>query len=345
MLRDEKLYSSAIIQSGLLPCCGILSQDQYQVIYEKILTVLEVPVVLTPRERLQRLLEIDEAKLTAALVPVGVIPVLTLSPCDDGYLIPKGMPSLSSYSEFKAPSWCQRLMIGDVGHETLIWNKSYRSLAATDLIARIKTFMHDADKAQKLMDLYQITPDMDQNKTFYKIQKLTTDGLFLAVNWAALRANPAMYAYHFDVPSPFDCDFKDQPHHSLDNVFIWGLLRNLLPPQQQRISEKMSEAWLRFANGQEPWDRLDKNREFMIFGPQDCGMRSVADDAARGYAIWEEIEREGMMQDFGELCDELCMRHGELCDPNVVPKQLETQSFEALGISTGNQPGGLRLGF
>jgi len=114
----------------------------------------------------------------------------------------------------------------------IIWNKSYRSFDAAGLVSRIKSFLQDDIKAQKMMNLYQITADMDRNKTFYKMQKFTADGLFLAVHWAALRANPKIYAYRFDVPSPFECDFKDQPHHSLDNVFIWGLLKELLPPHQ-----------------------------------------------------------------------------------------------------------------
>ncbi|EXJ78574.1 hypothetical protein A1O1_08975 [Capronia coronata CBS 617.96] len=345
MLRGEKLFSSAIIQSGLLPVCGVLSEEQYQIIYDKLLAVLEIPTALAPEQRLQRLIEMDESKVDLALMSVGVIPVLTLSPCDDHCLLPQAMPTYSSYSTFEAPSWCPRLMIGDVAHETLIWNKSFRSLDAGELISRIKLFLKDDVKAQKLMDLYQITPDMDRNKTFYKIGKFTTDGLFLAVHWAALRANPKMYAYRFDVPSPFETDFQAQAHHSLDNVFVWGLLKESLPPNQQRISEKMSESWLRFANGQEPWDRFDKNKEFMVFGPDDYGMRSISDDAKRGYAIWEEIEREGLMQDFGELADELCMRHSEVCDPNVPPKELVTDDFVTLGISTGNQLGGLRMDF
>ncbi|KIW64786.1 hypothetical protein PV04_09695 [Phialophora macrospora] len=345
MLRGEKLFSSAIIQSGLLPVCGVLSESQYQVVYDKILTVLGIPEDLSPRDRLRRLLEVDEAALTAALVPVGVIPVLTLSPCDDHYLIPGKMPSYSSYADFKPPSWCERVMIGDVGHETLIWNKSFRGYDAAGLVKLTKSFIGDDEKAQKLLDLYHIHSGMDRNETFYRAQKFTTDGLFLAVHWAALKANPAMYAYRFDVPSPFDCDFKGQPHHSLDNVFIWGVLKDLLPEKQQRISEKMSEAWLRFANGQEPWERFDVSRSFMVFGPESCGMRTVEEDAARGYAIWDEIDRLGLMQKFGELCDELCMRHAEMCDPTVTPKALEVGTFEELGISTGNQPGGLDLGF
>ncbi len=72
----------------------------------------------------------------------------------------------------------------------IIWNKSYRSFDAAGLVSRIKSFLQDDIKAQKMMNLYQITADMDRNKTFYKMQKFTADGLFLAVHWAALRANP-----------------------------------------------------------------------------------------------------------------------------------------------------------
>lgn len=209
------------------------------------------------------------------------------------------------------------------------------------MIARIKSFVNDDNKAQKLLDLYKITPDMDRNETFYKIEKFTTDGLYLSVHWSALRANPEMYAYRFDVPSPFVNDWEGLAHHSLDNVYVWGLLKHMLPPQQQRVSEKMSEAWIAFANGKEPWERFDKQRRFMVFEDDKVDMRSVEDDASRGYAIWEEIEREGLMQTFGEVASELCMRWDEICDPKIRPERLTVDEFIELGISAGNQPGGL----
>ncbi len=332
------------MQSGVLPLCGVLSVEQYQVIYDKLLDELEIPANLSPKDRLQKLIEIDEQKLTMAMIPVCVTPVITFSLCDDHFFLgPNAMPTYSSYSDFKPPSWCQRVMIGDVANECVIWNKGFRSLDAPALVSRIKSFLKDDAKAQKLMDLYGITPDMDRNRTFYKIEKFTTDGLYLAVHWAAVRAFPGMYAYRFDVPSPFDNDWKGLAHHSLDNVYIWSLLKDMLPPQQQRVSEKMTEAWLAFANGKEPWERFDRQRRFMVFGDSEAGMKTVEEDSERGYKVWEEIEREGLLQDFGQLADELCMRHEEICDPNTKPRKLVVEELAALGISAGNQPNGLKL--
>jgi carboxylesterase type B len=344
MLRDERLFSAAIIQSGLLPLCGVLSEAQYQVVYDKLLDQLAIPSDLSPRDRLQKLLDVEEAKLTAAMVPVFVTPVITISPCDDHFLINGPMPTYSSYSTFKPPSWCQRVMIGDVANECMIWNKGFRALDAKALVSRIKSFLKDDRKAQRLMELYSITEDMDRNKTFYKIEKFTTDGLYLAVHWSALRAYPQMYAYRFDVPSPFDNDWKGLAHHSLDNVYVWSLLRDALPPHQRLVSEQMSSAWLKFANGIEPWERFDQNRALMIFSDNGGKMVPAEDDLKkRNFKIWETIEQEGLLQDFGELADELCMQHEEILDPTAKPRALEVADFKDLGITTGNQPGGLRL--
>ncbi|KAL2004679.1 hypothetical protein VTN00DRAFT_3207 [Thermoascus crustaceus] len=332
LLREEKLFSSAIIQSGLLPLCGVMSAEQYQAIYDKLLDVLEIPKDLPPRERLRRLVDIEEEKLTVAMIPVCITPVITFSLCDDHYLIGGPMPKHSDYSKFKAPSWCQRILIGDVANECVIWNKGFRGLDAAAFIARIKSFLKDDTKAQKFIDLYKITPDMDRTETFYKIEKFTTDGLYTAVNWSAVRANPQIYAYHFDVPSPFDNEWGGLAHHSLDNVYVWSLLRDHLPPCQQRVSAQMAEYWLRFANGQEPWERFDRGGKFMIFENDRCVMKSVEEDAARGYAIWETIERQGLTNDFHDLCDELCMRREELTDSAAKPAALEVKDLAEYGI-------------
>jgi hypothetical protein len=121
MMRDEKFFSSAIIQSGLLPLCGVLSVEQYQVIYDKLLAYLEIPEHYSPKERFQMFLEVEETKLTAAMVPVCITPVITFSPCDDHFLIKEAMPDYSSYSDYKIPSWCPRVMMGDVANECVIW--------------------------------------------------------------------------------------------------------------------------------------------------------------------------------------------------------------------------------
>ncbi|KAJ3550115.1 hypothetical protein NM208_g163 [Fusarium decemcellulare] len=332
LLRDEPLFSSTIIQSGLLPLCGVLSAEQYQGIYEKLLSVLQIPADLPPRERLQRLIDIDENKLTAAMIPVSVIPVITFSPCDDGYLIKQPMPKYSDYANFKPPSWCERIMIGDVKHECVIWNKSFRAMDTEAFIKRIKSFLGSDSKAEKLISAYNISSTSDRDENFWKIENFTTDGLFTAVNWSLIRSYPSVYAYHFDVPSPFDNDWAGLAHHSLDNVYVWSLLRDHLPPSHRKISAEMSSMWLKFANGKEPWERFDKSGKFMIFQEDQCVLKTVEEDKARGYKIWEEIERDGLLDDFHHISEELCMRWEEITDANKKPEALIVGDFEEYGI-------------
>lgn len=83
LLRDEPLFSSAILQSGLVNLCGIMSIDEYQILYEKMLVELKIPLDLSIEDRVKRLVEVESEKLTAAMVPVFITPVITMALCDD----------------------------------------------------------------------------------------------------------------------------------------------------------------------------------------------------------------------------------------------------------------------
>ncbi|TVY46502.1 Para-nitrobenzyl esterase [Lachnellula occidentalis] len=117
LLRGEPLFSSAIIQSGLLRLCGVMSIDEYQICYEKMLLALGISLDLTPTERMKQFIAADVEKVTAAMVPTFVIPVITMSLCDDGVLIPGPMPTAGEYEQFSIPQWCPNVMMGDCRNE------------------------------------------------------------------------------------------------------------------------------------------------------------------------------------------------------------------------------------
>ncbi|CAI6097295.1 unnamed protein product [Clonostachys chloroleuca] len=334
LLRNEPLFSSTIIQSGLLPLCGVMTVQQYQVIYDQMLIELDISTQLPPRERLQRLIEMDEDKLTAAMVPVCVIPVIAFSPCDDNVLIGQPMPKYSDYSSFEAPSWCQRIIIGDVKNECVIWNKSFRSLNSKKFTDRVYAFLGSKEKADKLLSLYQVDPSANGDDNFWKMEEFTTHGLYSAVNWSLIRAYPKIYAYYFDVPSPFDNDWSGLAHHSLDNVYIWSLLSEHLPASHRQVSAQMSEMWITFVNGNDPWERFDKSGKVMVFQPGEGVLKTVEEDSARGYKKWEEIERIGLLDDFHRLSDELCMMREGLTNAAVAPRVLQVDNMEAYSIKT-----------
>lgn len=99
---------------------------------------------MLPCEGSKQLLIIDDAKLTAAMIPVGVISLLADSPSNDHIL--NGdlkIPDESDHVNFILADWCQRLVIGDVVNECMLWNKSCRDVHARALVKRIKAILHD----------------------------------------------------------------------------------------------------------------------------------------------------------------------------------------------------------
>ncbi|KAL4876813.1 Alpha/Beta hydrolase protein [Aspergillus karnatakaensis] len=325
LLRNEALFSSAILQSGLIRLCGVKSIDEYQACYERILLELNISLDLPPTERITRLLQVDTDSLTAAMIPTFIVPVITMALCDDGVLINGPMPTYDMYPSFTPPAWCKRLMIGDCRNECIIWNKSWDNLSLTPmtkaqdlstpdaklLLAKMASFLGSKEKATAIASLYGLSETSSPDETFRAIERFNTDGMYSQLIYFAEKEYPAMYTYHFDVPSAFDNAWGGLAHHSYDNVLIWGVLRHVLP-QQQKIGDRMMEAWIRFACGEEPWERHDRAGRWMVFSEDGAQMKSKEEDRERGYEIWDELHRKGLVADVSGLSSELCLRGGEL---------------------------------
>lgn len=310
------------MQSGLLPLCGIMSVDQYQIIYEKTLDALSIPNDLSSEERFQALLDIDESRLTASMVDVFMTPVITLGLCDDHVLCKSPMPSWSNFDTFVAPDWCKRIMIGDAKNECIIWNKAYKHLDFNGYLEQGARLL-GRETVLKLFEIYGIKADMIADELFWAAEQFTTDGMYLAPNFDAMRAYPSCYAYHFDEPSPFDNEWGGLAHHSLDNVFIWNVLRHTLPLSQQRQSKRMAQFWLSFANGEAPWEEFGSEAKMMVFADGEACLRTPEMDQERGYGRWKRIRELGLAEDFGKLCDDICIRRRDILDPSVEPKAME----------------------
>ncbi|KAI9736173.1 MAG: hypothetical protein M1834_001058 [Cirrosporium novae-zelandiae] len=321
LLRGEPLFSSAILQSGLLPLCGIMSVQQYQVLYEKTLKRLEIPEDLPPEARLTHLLNTPEATLTASMPDVFLTPVITMALCDDYTFLPnQPMPSYSHLRNFHTPPWCPRLMIGDAKNECIIWNKAYRHLTTppTTLQSYILSLPNPSAN-QTLLSLYNLTNQtLTPDETFTLLETFTTDALYLSPNHDLQLSNPSQtLAYHFDEPSPYPNEWHGLAHHSLDNVFIWNVLRHTLPLTQQIQARRMAKFWLQFAGGGQPWVPFGMEKRVMVFGGGEAEVKTVEEDKGRGYERWGRIRELGLVEEWGRLADEICIRRSELVDPLV----------------------------
>lgn len=342
LLRGEALFSSAIMQSGLLDLCGVLSVDEYQVVYERLLLVLGIPLEIPAEERVRRLLGIETQKLTAAMVPTFITPVVTTPLCDDGVLLPGGMPRGLDCKDFHVPDWCPRIVMGDARNECIIWNKSWDNLSPNPIglgqdlstptaeltLEKLEDLL-GVRKAKLLASLYDIAPNSKSEDVFWALERMTTHGLFSAPIYFALGSaakqaqleaelpdspSKSVYAYHFDVPSPYPNPWRNLAHHSNDNVLIWGVLRHTLPVIQQKVADRMAAAWIAFANGEDPWEPFaDTERKWMVFGREGAVVEGQNEGHVDwGYWIWETLKEDGMIGDLMRLGEELCLRRSEL---------------------------------
>ncbi|GAB7356842.1 hypothetical protein MBLNU459_g7716t1 [Dothideomycetes sp. NU459] len=331
LMRNEPLFSSAILQSGLMPLCGIMTEAEYQVIFDKMLEVLHIPLDLSSKDRLQRLLAVPDDEIVAAMVPVFMTPVITLALCDDGVLLSSPMPSWSHFTSVKFPSWCPRVMIGDAGNECIIWNKAFRTLDGPAVQSLAQSYF-STKEANEILAMYRIDESTTKEQAYGRIEKLTTDAMYLSPNYDFMRAAPTCYAYHFDELSHYENEWKGLAHHSLENIYIWNVLRHTLKPDQQRLASIMAGKWLGFANGKEPWAPFGQEQNMMIFGgKEEPHLSNPVDDKVRGYQNWQRIRELGgkdLVERWGEFSFQLCILKREILDRNVRPAAIEVPELQ-----------------
>ncbi|CAK7236589.1 hypothetical protein SCUCBS95973_009658 [Sporothrix curviconia] len=343
LLRGEPLFSSAILQSGLLRTCGVLSVSEWQALFDKMLAATGVSVErggdgegsvsVSSCQKVEALAAVPVDVLVAAMQSVFVIPVVTMPLCDDGVLVTGPMPTYDDYTQpFAAPAWCPRLMMGDAKNECIIWNKSWENLAvarmqpgqdlstpdAALVVAKMREFLGE-EKAARVAALYGITADMSSQDVFWALERMTTGGIFSLPIYFAELTTPqepptTLYAYHFNVPSPYDNAWGGLGHHSHDNVLLWGVLRHTLPPAQQAVSDSMVRAWVTFANGGAPWPAFSRDKpEWMVFGGDGSSLKGkTTAGTGRSYETWDALHAQGLVGDICRLSDELCLRTGDL---------------------------------
>jgi len=157
---------------------------------------------------------------------------------------------------------------------------------------------------------------MSQSDLFWTLERLTTDGIFsLPIYFAELAlslTSNSIYAYHFNVPSPYDNAWGGRAHHSHDNVLIWGVLKHTLPTAQQAVSDKMVEAWVKFAHGEEPWEPFSEKNRWMVFDNEGATSKGKNNNTWRSYETWDKLHQLGLVADVCSLSDELCLRTSDI---------------------------------
>lgn len=311
ILKGDKLFSRAIMQSGLSPLCGIFSLDQYDQVYNKILNNLNIHHN-NPTDRVEALLKVDPIALSLANEKVHEVPVVTMAYCDDGDFLDGKIPSWGDLNQKIIPDWIQDVLIGDCINECIIWNKSYKHHNAESLIKYLNEF--NPKVADFIINSYNIHPNMSNKEVFDVIELFTTDGMYLVPNYAFIKSNPSVHAYQFNQASHYENPWKGYAHHSLDNTYIWGVLNHTFPKDAQSLSESMTKTWIDFANGKKLWPEFENGEIYKTFGPNNQEDQVyLKDEKIRGrYKLWDQIIANGLLEDFGKVSEDLNLKRTDV---------------------------------
>jgi len=76
-----------------------------------------------------------------------------------------------------------------------------------------------------------------------------------------LSAKKDVYMYRFNELNPWEGEWKGESSHVLDIAFLFMNYNDYLEPGQKKQAENFAEFFLRFVNGQAPWQQWKEGQE------------------------------------------------------------------------------------
>ncbi|KZL81395.1 hypothetical protein CI238_00323 [Colletotrichum incanum] len=145
----------------------------------------------------------------------------------------------------------ERLMIGDVQNEAVIWREA---VWAMDSSAIVNAFNLAGEHRGALKRLYNIYPDRPSSSKIGALDFINDYKFLLpAENIARLfrAAGRPAYRYLVDEPNPWQP--SNGAHHAVDLLFLFGGFDLSFSPTAKKIGENMRKAFIAFLYSQDPW--------------------------------------------------------------------------------------------
>lgn len=230
---DHVLFQNVILMSGMLPVCGIYTEEEYEVIYNKLLRICDIDTNLPPAQRLAALRRIPSDYLSACTSPLqNGVSVAAFSPCDDGFLLGEGkrIPRLCEYPSLRY-DFKGRIMMGDCRRKsrmpplhsfaemrnyiTILIDEGIifmpelvqEKLCTYELIAMIDKHLPEEIVSDTLSQ-YAITEHMTSEEHFLAAEALVSDIAFFAPAYYSANNHRSnnFFVYHWDHCSECMCD-------------------------------------------------------------------------------------------------------------------------------------------
>jgi hypothetical protein len=157
------------------------------------------------------------------------------------------------------------------------------------------------DAGEKLLQAYDINPNLSDDEGLYKILKFSTDINFFAPAIAIAKSWPGKsFVYHFNEPNPWDGMWKGEAGHVLDVAYLFQNYNDFLDEAQRQVAVTFAGDFIKFMNGKSAWATFRSKEGAQVYGPSGKGLTSefvegvATEKSGRQRIIYELAEDVGL---------------------------------------------------
>jgi carboxylesterase type B len=287
------VFHRAVCMSGLSAAIPPWSIKQHDVFFAAVCRHFKIDP--TAPDVLDQLRGIPQQELADATPEIQGVPAGTGNPCLDGWFY---LPEADPRGVTAPPSWLKGLMFGDVYHEGIIFHVNLLEDKYDSIRHVLNAHMEDESLTDQILEAYEITADLPQTELLDKVEHMCGDFIFKIPNYALAKEcakhgpleRGFPFLYHFDQRSRLPNTLEGTAYHAHELLYLFGNLAGEMNDDERQMTREFSAAWIKFANGLEPW-RANDSTSWMIWGQNSkVELKTETEDQdVRNYARMNRI--------------------------------------------------------
>lgn len=307
--KDPAPFARAVSMSGTLNTIPAWPLEWHERRYRALLEHLNIIGEEADDDggvaELERLRRVPQDAIAAATCVIEGGMGATANPCADGWYHAQ-VPSLGAGGIVSPPAWLRSYMVGDVRDEAMIFRGALDDQDYASILAHFSGFMDEED-AVDVLGRYGIAADISHEVLECRFEEMATDAIFWVQTYLHAHASRVerTYAYHVDQVSTLDNALKGLAYHAIELLYVFRNLEEEMTEGQRALSRKMAADFVRFAYGEDPWERFGEGKKWMVYGPNDkWAVKSESDDEdVRRYARMKKILDAGLFPKWAAAVD------------------------------------------
>ncbi|CAI7573796.1 unnamed protein product [Penicillium discolor] len=262
------VFHRAVCMSGLSASIPPWTMEQHDIFFAAVCRHFKLDPAAP--DVLDQLRAIPQQELANATPEVQGVPAGTGNPCLDRWFYsseadPRGVTA--------PPSWLKGYMFGDVYHEGIIFHVNLLEGDYHSIRRVIQAQIGDQSLADHILEAYEITADLPQPELLGRVEHMCGDFVFKIPNYALAKTcikhglpdGKYPFLYHFDQRSRLPNALEGTAYHAHELLYLFGNLEGDMNDDEKQMAQEFSAAWIKFANGHEPWEAKDPSA-WMVWG-------------------------------------------------------------------------------